>query len=92
MPEFDWQLIVVILALAGAASYVVRRGMKTFRSRRQSAAGAGSCGSCGSCSSSAKPSGNSTTGFVPLEDLTSNDGRLIVRPQADRSKNTNPKR
>ena len=70
MPKFDWQLIVVILALAGAASYVVRRGMNTFLSRRQSAAGAGSCGSCGSCSSSTKPTGNSTTGFVPLENLT----------------------
>jgi hypothetical protein len=75
MPQFDWQLIVVILTLAGAALYLARRGMKTFRSSRQGASGGGSCGSCGSCNSSEKVAGNSTTGFVPLEDLMSDKPR-----------------
>ena len=75
MPKFDWQLIVVMLAMAGAVSYLVRRGIKTFRSSGQNASGAGSCGSCGSCDSAAKIAGNSTTSFVPLEDLTSNTTR-----------------
>jgi hypothetical protein len=69
MPNFDWQLIVVMLTLAAAAGYVVRRCLKTFRSSRQTTTGGGSCGSCGSCSAGERPAGNSTTGFVPLEDL-----------------------
>jgi hypothetical protein len=72
MPRFDWQLIVVILTLSGAAAYLVRRGMNMFRADREHASGAGSCGSCGSCSSGAEVAGDSTTGFVPLEDLVSN--------------------
>jgi hypothetical protein len=76
MPHLDWQFIVVTLSLAVAAAYVVRRGMQTFRSGRPGATKAGSCGSCGSCSSGEKAAGNSTAGFVPLENLVSKKPRL----------------
>ena len=69
MLQFDWQLIVVMLTLGVAAWYLARRGMKTFRSSRQRASGGSSCGSCGSCSAGEKAVGNSTAGFVPLDDL-----------------------
>ena len=75
MPIFDWQFIVVIVALAAAAWYVVCRGLGTFRSRRQKAGKAEACGSCGACGSGETPSGGLTSGFVPLEDLAANSKR-----------------
>jgi hypothetical protein len=69
MPIFDWQFVIVILTLAAAASYLVRRGIKTFRAGRHDASGAGACGSCGSCDAAKNVPGDLTGGFVPLEEL-----------------------
>jgi|GEM_PF-6599699 len=76
MPPVDWQLIVVMLIVAAAATYLVRRGLTTFRSSSQRASGPGSCGTCGSCNSVEQASGNSRAGFVPIENLTSRKPRL----------------
>jgi hypothetical protein len=74
MPNFDWQPIVVTVTLIVAASYLVHRGLKTFRSSRRRGEGAnlgaGSCGTCGACSAGGTGHGNSTAEIVPLADLT----------------------
>lgn len=50
----DWQLIVVLIVIAGAAAFVALRMARLFglRARRSSACG-GSCHGCGSQSESA---------------------------------------
>lgn len=65
MPTFDWQLIVALLALTGAVWFLVRRGLKLFRTGPK---GGGACGSCGSCAAS-PPAAGSPPAFVPLESL-----------------------
>lgn len=72
MPNFDWQLIVVLLAVAGATAFIVRRGWKTFR-RGAKKSGCGSCGSCPAPSATAAHSNAPSplnTAFVPLESLS----------------------
>jgi hypothetical protein len=64
----DWQLIVVVTALAAAAAHLVTRGIRrTWRSGARS--GAGSCSACGSCSPGTGKPGGAPNGFVPLDTL-----------------------
>lgn len=73
MPNIDWQLIVVGLALTLATLYLARCARHAWRggsTRRH-----GACGSCGTCSAPAKTATNQAAGFVPLETLrTSRNG------------------
>ena len=74
MPTFDWQLIVALLAVAAAASFLVRRALSLLQSGDKAG---GACGSCGSCST--KTSAGSPTPFIPLESLSlrlDNESRL----------------
>ena len=70
MPKFDWQLIVALLAVAGAGSFLIRRGLKLFRAGRKAG---GACGSCGSCTAGPSAARGRPTAFVPLERLTPDD-------------------
>jgi hypothetical protein len=67
MPNFDWQLIVALLAVAAAGLFLIRRALRLLQSSRESGRACGSCGACptGSPSSAAAPSS-----FVPLETLS----------------------
>jgi len=71
MPDVNWQLFTALAAVAGAFWFLVRRGLKTLRAGKQSAA---RCGSCSSCTpqEDASTSPPATT-FVPLEALTRRD-------------------
>jgi hypothetical protein len=67
MPKFDWQLIVAMLAVAGAVLLLVRRGLRLLRSGTKSES---ACGSCGSCSAATnRPDAAPATAFVPLQTL-----------------------
>jgi hypothetical protein len=66
MPTFDWQLIVALLAVAAAASFLARRAVSLLQSGGKAG---GVCGSCGSCSTALKSSTDSSTSFIPLESL-----------------------
>ena len=69
MPAFDWQLIVALAVVAGAAAFLIVRGLRLLHSGKKPA-----CGSCGSCS--APPNDKaSQPGFVPLETLVGKDAR-----------------
>ena len=59
----DWQNIVVMLIVLGAALYVVRRGWSRFRSFRASGDGnAASCATgCGGCANNQQPAASATT-------------------------------
>ncbi|MDQ3651056.1 MAG: FeoB-associated Cys-rich membrane protein [Acidobacteriota bacterium] len=60
----DWQNIVVMLIVLGAALYVVRRGWSRFRSFRASGDGgaAASCTTgCGGCANNQQPAAAATT-------------------------------
>ena len=71
MPQFDWQLVVVVLAVGFSARYLFLRALKVLRAARQTAATRRACGSCGSCSTGEQAPGSSTATFVPLTTLTS---------------------
>jgi hypothetical protein len=70
MPDINWQLIVVLAAVAGAACFLIHRGLKSMRSGKQSAT---PCGSCRSCAPPPDATAAPPTAFVPLESLTRND-------------------
>ena len=70
MPGFDWQLIVALAAVAGAAAFLVRRGVMLLRSGKKSKP---ACGSCGSCAATSNTAATSPAGFVPLETLVRKD-------------------
>ena len=67
MANIDWQLIVALLAVAGAAWFLVRRGMALLQ--RGKKAGRGDCGSCGSCAAGPSAASGAPAQFVPLDSL-----------------------
>ncbi len=73
MPNFDWQLMIVFLALGGAAAFVTRSVWRTFRPASKSAGGG--CGSCGSCGNSSGSATGPQAAFVPLETLRQPGGQ-----------------
>jgi len=68
MPHPDWQLIVALLAIAGAAWFLIRRGTKRLRNAGKASDGA--CGACDSCHGARNSGGDFATGFVLLESLS----------------------
>jgi hypothetical protein len=70
VPAFDWQLIVALAAVAGAAGFLIRRGLTLLRSGKKSKP---ACGSCGSCATAPSAPPTASTGFVPLESLVRDD-------------------
>jgi hypothetical protein len=62
----DWQSIVGLLAVAGAAWFLVRRGLAVFRSGTKPGSACGSCGSCTSRESAAPE----TRLVSPLQNFT----------------------
>jgi hypothetical protein len=77
MPRFDWQLIVALLAVAGAAWFLFRRMFKTLQTGKKTDS---TCGSCGSCATRSNPATTPHSTFVPLETLTRDKAR---EPQMD---------
>lgn len=70
MPPFDWQLIVVLALIAGAAFVVARRVWQLIRPA-SSGQGIGACGSCGNCGASSEtPAATRRGAFVPVDSLT----------------------
>jgi hypothetical protein len=67
MPNFDWQLIVALLAVAAAAAFLVRRALRLLQSGRQPGH---ACGSCGVCPTDSPSSAAAPSSFVPLETLS----------------------
>jgi len=63
---FDWQAIVVGLALAGSAAYLIRRAILALRSGSRRARNAGGCSSCSACPSGQSHSAGSSDGLVTL--------------------------
>ena len=63
---FDWQLVVAILAIAGAAGFLIRRGLRLVRAGKGAG---GACGTCGSCPTESDGAVSRSTAFVPLESL-----------------------
>ena len=71
MPQFDWQLIAALLAVAAAAWFLIHRGWKLVRAGKKSEP---ACGSCGSCSAATNAPGPTQSGtFVPLDAFVHND-------------------
>jgi hypothetical protein len=60
----EWQSIVALLAVAGAAWFLVRRGLAIVRSGTKPGSACGSCGSCVSGKSAA-----TETKLVSLENF-----------------------
>jgi hypothetical protein len=58
----QWQDILTILVVAGAAWYLARRAWRTLSGSGRSS-GCGSCGTCSSHDQAEKP-------FVPIDQLT----------------------
>jgi hypothetical protein len=73
MQNIDWQLIVVISALAGAGAYLVRRALSLCRSA--SRATPGKCGGCSNCDSVSTGTADVPGTFVSIEVLKSRDPR-----------------
>jgi len=73
MPNLDWQLTIVVLSLAGAAAFLVRRGILLWRTGSRVASE--KCGGCGSCSSGQNGHPDAPGDFVALEMLKSPDSR-----------------
>lgn len=73
MPNFEWQLIIALLAVAAAAAFLIRRALRLFQSENKSG---GACNSCGACPTAPHSSAHSSASFIPLESLSlkSNDG------------------
>ena len=74
MPGFDWQLLIVAIAVGAAAFFLIRRGFRLLvvnKGTRQS--GCGSCGDCGTSNSA--PSAGA---FIPLESLR-HDGSSMTK-------------
>ena len=71
MPWFDWQLIVALAAVSGAAAFLIVRGLKLLWSGKKSA-----CGSCGSCNAAPENQASQSGGFIPLETLVRDDAPL----------------
>jgi hypothetical protein len=70
MSPLDWQMIAVILCVAGAAFVVTRRAWRMMRPSSQDQP-AGTCGSCGNCgATSMKPAASNDNSFVPIDSLT----------------------
>jgi hypothetical protein len=67
MPNFDWQLIVALVAVAAAAMFLIRRALRLLQSGGKAG---GACGTCGACPTAVKPSTDSSASFIPLESLT----------------------
>ncbi len=70
MPEFEWQQFVALVAVAGAAWFLVRRGWKLLRPDKSTGS---ACGSCGSCATGKNETGGPVTAFVSLESLAASD-------------------
>ena len=65
MPTFDWQLILALAAVIGAAAFLVVRGLRLVRGGKKPA-----CSSCGSCPTApADQAASHSAGFVPLDSL-----------------------
>ncbi len=70
MSHVDWQLIAALLAVAAAAGFLIRRGLKLLRAGRKSEAACGTCGSCPAAQNAHVPS---PAAFVPLGSLAPPD-------------------
>jgi len=71
VPTFDWQWILALAAVIGAAAFLVIRGLRLVRGGKKPA-----CGSCGSCPATpADQAASQSTGFVPLDSLVHKDVR-----------------
>jgi len=73
VPVFDLQIIVVVVAVAGAAAFLIGRGVRLLRGSKKPA-----CGSCGSCPAAPDAQSTSSAGFVPLESLVREDRQQKV--------------
>jgi hypothetical protein len=84
MPNFDWQLIVALLAVAAAAAFLVRRALSLLQSGGKAG---GACGTCGACPSGTKSSTHASESFIPLESLSlkSDDGADMADQTARRA-------
>jgi hypothetical protein len=67
MPRSDWQLIGALLAVAGAAWFLIRRMFNALQAGKKMDS---TCGSCASCPTGASPAGAPQPTFVRLETLT----------------------
>jgi hypothetical protein len=73
VPTFDWQLIVALAAVIGAATFLIVRGLRLVRGARKPA-----CGSCGSCAAAPADQAAQAAGFVPLESLVRENGQQKI--------------
>jgi hypothetical protein len=67
MPNFDWQLVVALLAVAAAAAFLIRRALNLLQSGGKAG---GACGTCGACPTALKSSTDASGSFIPLETLS----------------------
>jgi hypothetical protein len=70
MPNFDWQLIAALLAVAAAGWFLIRRGLRLLRTGKKSGPACGTCGSCASAQNAREPS---SSAFVPIGSLVQQD-------------------
>ena len=63
MLQFDWQSILVVLALAGSAAYLIRCAIRALRSEGRQARG---CSSCSACPSTQAHAGAAPANLVTL--------------------------
>jgi hypothetical protein len=70
LPSFDWQLIVALLAVAGAGWFLARRALNSIWPAKKDGS---ACGSCGSCAGGQNATRGSNAAFVPLESLAANE-------------------
>jgi hypothetical protein len=66
----DWQLVLVLVCVAGAACYLARQTLRTWTASRK-----GCTGGCGCHGRPAADESNGQAVFIPTEQL----GRLPVR-------------
>ena len=63
------QHLLVLLAVAAAAAFVVRQGFLSLRGRKSKLNGCGTCGSCGTNPEKPQPPSGQRVAIIPLDVL-----------------------
>jgi len=63
------QHLLVLLAVAGSAAFVVRQGFLSLRGRKSKLNGCGTCGSCGRCPEKREEASKERVAIIPVEML-----------------------
>jgi hypothetical protein len=87
MPSFDWQSVVALLAVAGAAWFLARRALAVLRAGTKPGS---ACGSCDSCAASNSAPSRAPSALVSIEEFVTHEDQKEELLGADSPKRGAP--